>query len=171
MKTRGQPGYSGEGQPAAARVQRERGYSVHDLAARGTITPRLDANYTSVQTFMFSPSIQAPSGPRDIAPAAYDPGTPPSRTSLVTTRPGRRRLRPTNLDGQVLLLHCSRVRPVTTAGVIAPAAGSFAEPPQELQKDRGNRHDDETSGRVGARCGRPLMPAVSLRGLTSPRRP
>ncbi len=119
VKTRGQPGYLVKGNLPQPEYNANAGIQYTIPLARGTITPRLDANYTSVQTFTFSPSIQAPSGPRDIVPAhtilnasaTYEFGD--DKTWAAT-------LAATNLTDKYYFYTLFSGSTVATAGVIAP---------------------------------------------------
>jgi iron complex outermembrane receptor protein len=118
VKTRGQPGFLVKGnlpQPewnASAGVQ----YSIP--IGTGKLTPRIDANYTSVQTFVFSPSIQAPTGPNDTVPAHtifnaqvnYDFGDKGWQATLAAQ----------NLFDKYYFYTLFQGSTVATAGVIAP---------------------------------------------------
>jgi iron complex outermembrane receptor protein len=69
VKTRGQPGYLAPGNLPMPEVNASAGIQYGIPFLGGMLTPRLDANYMSRQTFVFSSSIQSPTGPLDTVPA------------------------------------------------------------------------------------------------------
>jgi iron complex outermembrane recepter protein len=69
VKTRGQPGYLAPGNLPTPEMNASAGIQYGIPFFKGTLTPRLDANYMSKQTFVFSPSLGGPTGPLDTVPA------------------------------------------------------------------------------------------------------
>ncbi|HEU4624360.1 MAG TPA: TonB-dependent receptor [Steroidobacteraceae bacterium] len=118
VKTPGQPGYMVKGNLPQPEWNGNAGIQYAIPLGNGTLTPRLDAFYTSRQTFTFSPSIQAPSGPRDIVPAHtifnaqinYDFGEKGWQATLAAT----------NLFDKYYFYTLFSGSTVATAGVIAP---------------------------------------------------
>jgi iron complex outermembrane receptor protein len=119
VKTRGQPGYLVAGNLPQPEYNVNAGLQYTIPLSRGTVTPRIDANYTSVQTFTFSPSLAAPSGPRDIIPAHtilnaqinYEFGDEKAWSATLAA---------TNLTDKYYFYTLFSGSTVATAGVIAP---------------------------------------------------
>jgi iron complex outermembrane receptor protein len=119
VKTPGQPGYLARGNLPQPEYNANAGVQYTLALARGTLTPRIDANYTSVQTFVFSPSIQAPTGPKDTIPAhtilnaqlTYEFGDEKAWSATLSA---------TNLTDKYYFYTLFSGSTVATAGVIAP---------------------------------------------------
>jgi iron complex outermembrane receptor protein len=118
VKTPGQPGYMVDGNLPQPEWNASAGVQYAIPFGTGVLTPRIDANYTSRQTFTFSPSLTAPSGPRDIVPAHtvfnaqlnYDFGDKGWQATLAAT----------NLFDKYYFYTLFSGSTVATAGVIAP---------------------------------------------------
>jgi iron complex outermembrane receptor protein len=118
VKTPGRPGYLVKGNLPQPEWNGSAGVQYTIPLAGGELTPRIDAHYTSKQTFVFSPSLQAPSGPRDTIPAHtilnaqvnYDFGDKGWQATLAAT----------NLTDKYYFYTLFSGSTVATAGVIAP---------------------------------------------------
>jgi iron complex outermembrane receptor protein len=118
VKTPGQPGYLVAGNLPQPEWNSSAGIQYAIPFAGGTLTPRMDFNYTSIQTFVFSPSRQAPSGPQDTVP-----GHTIANAQLSYVFPDKgwmATLAATNLFDKYYFYTLFQGSTVATAGVIAP---------------------------------------------------
>jgi iron complex outermembrane receptor protein len=119
VTTPGQPGYLVKGNLPQPEYNGNAGIQYTFPFLNGKLTPRLDAQYTSRQTFTFSPSLAAPSGPRDIIPAhtilnaqmTYEFGEEKTWTATLAA---------TNLTDKYYMYTLFSGSTVATAGVVAP---------------------------------------------------
>lgn len=119
VKTPGQPGYLAPGNLPQPEVNASAGLQYAIPFLGGTLTPRLDANYMSKQTFVFQSSRLSPTGPLDTVPAhtilnaqiGYHFGDTKSWSAVLAA---------TNLTDKYYFNTLFWGSTVATAGVIAP---------------------------------------------------
>jgi iron complex outermembrane receptor protein len=119
VKEPNQPGYLAPGNLPMPEINASAGIQYAIPFFGGTLTPRLDANYTSKQTFVFQASRLSPTGPLDTVPAhtilngqiAYEFGDDKSWTATLAA---------TNLTDKYYFHTLFWGSTVATAGVVAP---------------------------------------------------
>jgi iron complex outermembrane receptor protein len=114
-----QPGYLAPGNLVMPEVNASAGIQYAIPFFGGTLTPRIDANYTSKQTFVFQASRMSPTGPLDTVPAhtifnaQIDYAFGDDKTWNAT-------LASTNLTDKYYFYTLFWGSTVATAGVVAP---------------------------------------------------